>query len=68
MTRPRTAITCVLSRTARIAGKAKICLIAINADKGKTIIIAKRARLSDRDGPVFANSKDSTSLPVRKAG
>jgi hypothetical protein len=51
--------------TARIAGKAKICLIALNTDKGKTISIAKRAKLTAKECSVFANSKDSQALSVK---
>lgn len=51
--------------TARIVGNSKVCLIALHPDKGKTISIAKRAKLTASDCSVFANSRDSQALSVK---
>jgi Flp pilus assembly protein TadG len=54
-----------VSATARLVGKMKICLLALETGKSKTMEASKAAKITATDCSFFINSKDAKAILVK---
>jgi Flp pilus assembly protein TadG len=54
-----------VTATARLVGKAKICLLALDTTKGKTMEASQAAKITATECSFFVNSKDAKAISVR---
>lgn len=57
-----------VSATARLMGASRICLLALEPTKNKTLEISKAARIRAPDCSVFVNSADPKGLSIKDTG
>jgi Flp pilus assembly protein TadG len=57
-----------VTATARLVGNAKICLLALEPTKNKTLEITKNARIRAPECSAFVNSRDPKALSSKESG